>query len=286
MDNHTTTKVCRQCGIEKSLDGFHKNKNNKGGFENRCKVCRATNSRLSATNNVDATITSKVCTSCKVEQDVDQFTIRRASKDGLAYICSTCQKKRSSQYYKDNHEEMNAKGRIYYEENKEEILIRAAAYRDEHKEEIDAYFKEFRKTHSEKRVRQATEYKESHREWYDAYHAEYSKEWDARNQDKRKAYIHNRRARKTENGGTHTADELIERFIEQQGLCYWCDKELIDPFQKGGCKRQTHLDHVIPLKRGGRNSIENLVWACQPCNNSKGAKLPSEWVGSNGRWKE
>lgn len=41
-----------------------------------------------------------------------------------------------------------------------------------------------------------------------------------------------------------------------------------------------HLDHYIPLARGGSHTIANLVPACAACNLSKGAKLPiTEWTG-------
>lgn len=34
-----------------------------------------------------------------------------------------------------------------------------------------------------------------------------------------------------------------------------------------------HVDHVTPVKHGGRNEIPNLVTACLPCNIGKSAKL-------------
>lgn len=40
-----------------------------------------------------------------------------------------------------------------------------------------------------------------------------------------------------------------------------------------------HIDHVIPLSRGGDHSLDNLVASCAKCNLSKGAKLPTEWYG-------
>lgn len=36
------------------------------------------------------------------------------------------------------------------------------------------------------------------------------------------------------------------------------------------------IDHVIPKARGGKNTWENLVAACYPCNNEKGDKSPEE----------
>ena len=38
------------------------------------------------------------------------------------------------------------------------------------------------------------------------------------------------------------------------------------------------IDHVVPLSRGGKHEIENLLPACRSCNSSKGAKLLEEWL--------
>lgn len=36
------------------------------------------------------------------------------------------------------------------------------------------------------------------------------------------------------------------------------------------------LDHVIPKAKGGRDTWENLVTACLPCNNKKGDRSPEQ----------
>lgn len=38
-------------------------------------------------------------------------------------------------------------------------------------------------------------------------------------------------------------------------------------------------DHLLPYARGGRRTPENMVPACQPCNNNKGDRTPLEWLG-------
>lgn len=41
-----------------------------------------------------------------------------------------------------------------------------------------------------------------------------------------------------------------------------------------------HIDHVIPVSRGGLDTIDNLVTACEACNLAKGDKLirPEGWT--------
>lgn len=50
--------------------------------------------------------------------------------------------------------------------------------------------------------------------------------------------------------------------------CQYCGRH--DP---GG-----EVDHVLPLSRGGPDTLENLVWACRECNAQKGDMTPREWL--------
>ncbi|MFJ8394374.1 HNH endonuclease [Streptomyces sp. NPDC094144] len=43
-----------------------------------------------------------------------------------------------------------------------------------------------------------------------------------------------------------------------------------------------HLDHVVPLSRGGSDVESNMVPACAKCNLSKGAKTLEEWSATFG----
>lgn len=55
-------------------------------------------------------------------------------------------------------------------------------------------------------------------------------------------------------------------------VCYWC-----------GCRLPItgwHVDHVVPLTRGGGHSASNVVKSCVRCNTSKSDKMPYEWTGA------
>lgn len=51
-----------------------------------------------------------------------------------------------------------------------------------------------------------------------------------------------------------------------QGRCAYC-----------GVKCRATMDHVVPLHRGGRHTIGNILPACQSCNSSKHTKYLVEW---------
>lgn len=53
------------------------------------------------------------------------------------------------------------------------------------------------------------------------------------------------------------------------GRCHYCNC----PVRRGDFE----IDHVIPVSRGGRSRLSNLVAACYTCNRSKRDMLLSEW---------
>ena len=77
-----------------------------------------------------------------------------------------------------------------------------------------------------------------------------------------------RRARKNTAPGIHTVQDVRQQFKRQKGKCYWCGEKL----------KKYHVDHIIPLSRGGSNWPDNIVIACPTCNLSKGTKLPHEFL--------
>ncbi len=78
-----------------------------------------------------------------------------------------------------------------------------------------------------------------------------------------------RRARESGSTGTYTWAEVIGVFLKLGRRCAYCD-QVVDG--------QPDPDHVVPLSRGGRNGMSNIVPCCRSCNSEKGARTISEWV--------
>lgn len=55
--------------------------------------------------------------------------------------------------------------------------------------------------------------------------------------------------------------------VSEAGRCAYC----------GSSGSDLHWEHLIPLSRGGPDSIDNLVQSCESCNLSKGVRDPIEW---------
>lgn len=58
----------------------------------------------------------------------------------------------------------------------------------------------------------------------------------------------------------------FEIFSRDQYTCQYCGKKT----------RQLTIDHVVPRYRGGRQTWENMVSACVPCNRRKAGRTPGE----------
>lgn len=68
------------------------------------------------------------------------------------------------------------------------------------------------------------------------------------------------------------ADDERLKMVLPQACCY-C-----------GSREHLSVDHLIPTKRGGANSGDNLVWACRSCNSSKCARDALEWLAERGQF--
>ncbi len=66
--------------------------------------------------------------------------------------------------------------------------------------------------------------------------------------------------------GTATLEQEAARIAYYGGVCAYCE----GPYE--------HLDHAIPLSRGGTGWPANLRPACASCNLSKHTKTPKEFA--------
>lgn len=76
-----------------------------------------------------------------------------------------------------------------------------------------------------------------------------------RNHNKKRHY-------KIKAGGDLPMTYIKELKRVQNNKCFYCEKSLL---QNG----KTHIEHLIPISRGGTNHWQNIVISCQSCNNQK-----------------
>ena len=157
---------------------------------------------------------------------------------------------RSKAYYAKNHQIFSERGRNYYLKHREEIMSKAIAqghvkqawnraYYDRNKERIKANNANYRKLNPQVDVKHAV---------------------------KRRMQIN----------ATIESETAITDFIKlvrnsRRIACYYCGKMISG--------KKAHIDHVVPLSRGGGHRPDNICASCPSCNMRKHSMLLSEWRG-------
>lgn len=201
----------------------------------------------------------KLCKICNTEKPFSEFYKNATKKDGLQYRCKVCMNRYTSWHHAENKDSINARKADYYEQNKDHISARQARYYIENRE---------------RQLAVQAVYTAANKEKISARNAAYAKahpEIGRLSRRKRRAMILNAE-------GTHTHLDVERLFDLQRGKCATCACSL----KKKG-KNVYHVDHIMPLIRGGGNGPDNLQLLCPPCNLKKNAKHPLDWAKQNGK---
>lgn len=188
----------------------------------------------------------KPCLKCGVIKPLEAFCIRRSRKDGRYCYCRDCETVRVTAYSADPARRAAKKAYDLARHGWVSETARARA-RQRYAANRDA------------KVAQAAA-------------------WQIANPTRRaaiaSAYKHRRRA--IERAGI-SGPEQARWTLAQVKICHWCG---ID------CAERFHIDHYMPLSKGGAHEITNLVIACPPCNMSKQAKDPVQFAAERAQFGE
>lgn len=253
-------------------------------------------------DNSTPDIPLKQCSKCKewFPETTEYFHRRAASPGGLRKVCKTCVSRLYStgprvdeyqkSYRKANRHELKERKKLEYERNKATYREYAQSYRVEKKDELKEKKKEYHQnryqnddTYRKDRLEKDKKWRETNPDYFKKYHLKNAdkairrmREWVIANPEQakvlRRITMARRRARLRSSEGNHTAEDVKRIYKSQRGKCYYCGCKVGDKY---------HVDHVIPLSRGGSNGPENIAVTCPHCNLSKHDKLPTEWDGSN-----
>lgn len=193
----------------------------------------------------------KRCTKCHIEKELSEFNKRNNSKSGYKSRCRECTHEDSRIYKLNNEEHVKERNkkksrkpksveyrRQYYIDNKENILSKQRKRYILNKSKIDESKRAYNKTDKGKLVKIIS---------------------------KRK-----RRAMKfgTDDGTVTT--EFTQQLADSTKYCIFTGIELT--------AENRHLDHIIPLSRGGKHSADNVRFISAKANRIKGNKLDSEFL--------
>ena len=276
-----TTKICTKCNQEKELSEFSIRDIKRQYYKSQCKNC----DRLYRQENVEAIRIRK-----KIYNDKNKEKIAIQTK----------------KYREANREAVLESRRNYKAKNKEKVRASDKEYRRKNSDKI----KEYREKNKEKAKEYDREYYEKNKESITKRCKEYyinnkqvKKEYAERNRDKinakrREYYFNNknlfrekqREYRKTEKGKIvhknsinkrrakirvgRVRTEDLQLLIKNSKTCYWCNTKLNNDY---------HIDHYIPLSKGGIHTIDNIVISCPDCNLEKNIKDPYQFAVTKGK---
>jgi hypothetical protein len=97
--------------------------------------------------------------------------------------------------------------------------------------------------------------------------------WRKLHPEKNRAWVACYRARMAKAPGSHTSQDLLDLYEEQDGRCSYCGMPLRGEYE---------VEHMTPISRGGSNDRDNLCLSCESCNASKQNRTADEFYRNVG----
>jgi 5-methylcytosine-specific restriction endonuclease McrA len=196
-------------------------------------------------------ITEKRCSKCGLTKSLTEFRIRKDRVGKHTSWCKLCyaqydieHKEERAEYQKKNNQtpERKAYMKKYRQDHLDKITARERKYSEEKKDAKRAYDIAYNEKNKDKKRAQ----------YFDWYKREGAKEIIKR-------CFHNRRARIKNAQGTIKRGEWLELCEKFGNQCLRC----------GARGVKLTLDHIVPLSKGGSNTIDNAQPLCKSCNSRK-----------------
>ncbi len=204
---------------------------------------------------------TKVCKTCGEMLPISSFSSAKRGTHGVRAHCKSCMAKKARARRIRNPERVRAIEKKYRESNPEKV------YEKNHRPESEALRRAYADAHPDAMRRYIAAYRRRNtdtlKEKWKAYYM--------KNHVRELARNHEKRAVRANAEGSYTAADIQARFEWQLGRCLYCGVDLSDGY---------HIDHWVPLAKGGTNWGENIVLACPPCNLSKKDKWPEDFISS------
>lgn len=185
---------------------------------------------------------------------------------------------RDKAYREANKEKCKARDAAKWEriKNNPDLLARerernrlaAAKWRANNPEKAKALDIKYRTENPASRKAATAKWRQNNQDQY----RQCQKKYRSENPDRFRIHAQNRR--NLERGGS-LSQGLVDKLIGlQRGKCSCCRVDLK--------KTKFHMDHILPLARGGEHADDNIQLLCQSCNQAKHAKHPVEFMQSRG----
>lgn len=187
--------------------------------------------------------------------------------------CVICQSDRQKKWKAANPDRAKQLVSDWALNNPERVREKSRKYYRKNAEARRAYSKEYRKANPEKIKADLAAWRSENIETERAKSRARTRLWIAENPERHSANRQTRRARILGADGSHQAADIKRIHQAQKGKCAVCKKHL---------NGKWHVDHIVPLARGGSNWPSNLQLLCEPCNRSKSDRDPIDFMRSKG----
>jgi 5-methylcytosine-specific restriction endonuclease McrA len=186
-------------------------------------------------------------------------------KEQKCEACAKIGKKVNAKKYANNREKRLLQQKQYRLKNENLVKERKKRYYRENKEKVRAGIKRWESQNRDKVL-------------------QYQRQWHANNKDKSRAnslrMAHKRNAIKRKSKSEPYTEKQV---INLYGInCYLCKKEIdfIAPRtpRLEGWHFGLHIDHVVPISRGGEDVISNVRPVHAICNLKKASKVDEEYT--------
>lgn len=180
--------------------------------------------------------TTKRCNQCGVAKPLTEFHPHKGNRDGYRNQCKACR----CSYFRDRY--------ALNDDYRDHHLTRNRHHRNERYHTDSAYRTAELARIKEKRPRMVA--RERAR-----YHERYQNDPAFR---KYRVFLNTKRRGQKISGGSYSQEEWDRLCAYYDHRCVAC-----------GARRPLTVDHVIPLSKGGANTIQNLQPLCRACNSGK-----------------
>jgi len=222
----------------------------------------------------------QICVTCKLDKEDTEYH-RTGKNNLLRKECKSCvnekrraKRKENPEFFKQKDKEnyikhqeaRKAAAKVYIIKNKDKVMKRKKEYYNANKEVLAEKHKQYYQDNKQELIEKNKSYYQNNKESILAKKKRY------RASEQGRLVIRNNRnkyraLKSASSDGSVTTEALLDLASKQNYKCAYCgcDIDIKEP--------TSHLDHVLPLSKGGTHSITNVVWACAPCNLQKSATI-------------
>lgn len=171
--------------------------------------------------------------------------------------------------YREKHKEKRAAyAKEYYARRMQADPLynhrKCKAYRDKHADKI----KDYKKANRERERRVSAEWRKNNPEKWRIANNIRSKRFSQNNPERSRELKSVCTAKRRAAKGKLSRGIVIKLRISQNGLCVYCKNELT----------KFHLDHIMPISRGGKHEDGNMQLLCPSCNLRKSSRHPEDFA--------